>query len=385
MVAVAGPEVPRTVGEKPSSAGQVIPFRRATTIRSALSVSSSGTITASSQNTQVTIEGTGYMTGIVLEVSVVTASNSADVAFNEDAPWNALDSVVLSDVSGESINLQGFDLYLLNKYGGWTTHGTLDAGSSDANIYSLTTGTGATGGSFKFLVRVPVAVNVRNFLGLLGNQDRALKYQLRSDIAASGTIYGTAPTAAGAITINRYYESVTVPGRTNSDGIPQEIMPAKFGVQHFGTRMISESPPVGGATVNHYLRRLGNTIRSLVLVFRENGSRASAEANMPERITFLLGDTTIFTETVGYRRWLMRNRFGYDADDGVIVYDFLTDLLREAGSEFGLDYLWTAGLVNAQFQITYPSGFGSTNNSLVILTSDLIVPDTVNLYAPDGV
>lgn len=325
------------------------------------------------------------MTGIVAEVTVTTAGNSATVAYQEDAPWSALDSVVLSDVSGESVNLTGYDLYLMNKYGGWYTHATHDEDSNDALIYALTAGTAVTGGSFKFFLRVPVATNVRNFLGLLGNQDRALKYQLRTDFAATGSIYSTGPTTAGAISINRYYESVTVPGRTNSEGTPQEIMPSKFGVQHFGTRTLADAPPLGGATVNHFLRRLNNTIRSLILVFRENGSRASAEANMPSRITFLLGDTTIFTETTDYRRWIMRQRFGLDADNGVLAYDFLTDIRREAGSEFGLDYLWTAGLVNAQFQITYPSGFGSTGNSLVIITSDLIVPDTVNLYAPDGV
>lgn len=386
MASIAGPEVPRTEGQRPSSAGQVIPFRRATTIRSALSVTSTGTVTAGAQNIQVTIEGTGYMSGIVLEVRVLTAANVAAVTYNEDAPWNALDSVVLSDVSGEAINLSGFDLYLLNKYGGWYTHSTLDTASLDANIYQLTAGAGAgLGGSFRFLVRVPVAVNVRNFLGLLGNQDRALKYQLRSDFAPSATIYGVAPTNAGAITINRYYESLTVPGRTNSEGTPQEIMPSKFGVQHFGTRTLSDSVPLGSSTVNHFLRRLNNTIRSLILVFRSNGTRLAAEAAMPTRISFLLGDTTIFTETTNYRRWLMRQRFGYDADNGVLVYDFLSDIKREAGSEFGLDYLWTAGLVNAQFQITYPAGFGAANNSLTIITSDLIVPDSVNLYAPDGV
>lgn len=384
MVAIAGPEVPRSEAGRPQSVGQMVPFRRATTRRSQINVVSTGTVTASQQNIQETIEGTGYMTGIVIEVDITTAGNALDVAYQEDAPWAAIASIILSDTTGESFNLTGFDAYLLNKYGGWYTHGTLESGSSDANIYSLTSGTGATGGSLKFFLRVPTAINNRNFLGALGNQDRALKYQLRTDFAASGNIYSTAPTTAGALTINRYYESLTVPPPTNSHGVQQEIMPQKFGVHHFATRTVAEAPPQGGTTVNHQLRRLNNTIRTIILVFRENGSRASAEANMPTRISLKLGDMLVLEDTTAYRRKVMYERFGYDADDGVLVYDWLTDVMHQAGSEFGLDYLWTGGLVNAELQITYPSGFGSTNNSLVIITSDLIIPDGVDFYAPDS-
>lgn len=383
MAAVAGPETPRQSTKGPG--GGMIPFRRATTRRVQLATQTSGvSITTAQQNLQVEIEGTGYMTGVLLDVRVTTAANAAATAYNEDAPWNALASVVLSDVSGEIFNLSGFSLYLLNKYGGFYTHSTLVSASTDTNIYSLTTGGGATGGSFRFKVRIPVAINNRNFLGLLGNQDRAMRYYLRTDIAPSATIYSVAPTNAGAVVIDRYYESVTVPGKTNAQGVPQQQYPPKFGVQHFGTQTIAPAAPLGGATVNHFLQRIGNTIRVIILVFRSNGSRATAEANMPTRLTWLLGDQTLFNDSTAYRRTVMRERYGFDADPGVLVYDWVEDFLQEAGSEFGLDWLWTAGLVNLQVQATYPAGFGAANNSLTIITDDLIVPDTIDVYAPDG-
>jgi hypothetical protein len=37
--------------------------------------------------------------------------------------------------------------------------------------------------------------------------------------------------------------------------------------------------------------------------------------------------------------------------------------------------------VNAQFQITYPAGIGSTANSLTVITDDLVIPPTVDIYA----
>ncbi len=122
-------------------------------------------------------------------------------------------------------------------------------------------------------------------------------------------------------------------------------------------------------------------MRNLILVFRENGSRASAEANMPDRIMFKLGDTVIWSEDTNLRRRLMFERFGFDAPDGVLVYDLITDLNNAAGSEFGDDWMFTAGLVSAQFEITYPSGFGSTNNSLTVITDDLMIPSNIDPFA----
>lgn len=381
---VGGPTIPSQEGNKPSSG--IIPWRRATTPRTAISVSTSKTMTTSTQNVAEQIEGTGYITGVNLEVVCTTAANAAAVAFQPDGPYSVLDSISFSDSGGESLNLSGFELYLANLYCGFNPHSTLDSGSSDTNIYQAVTGAVATGGSFRFHLMIPIAINTRNFLGLLGNQDRAMKYTLRSDIAASTSVYSTSPTTLGTVTINRTYMNVTVPSRSSADGTPQQQYPPKFGVIHYLTRSVISTAPVGGSTVNHYLPRIGNTIRFLILVFKSNSTRATAESNAPTRIQFQLGDTPIFQESWQYRRRVMRQRYGFDAPAGVLVYDFASDVFPTVtGGEFGLDWLWTNGLANAQFQITYPSGFGSTANSLTVITDDLLVPPGVDVYAPDGV
>ena len=119
----------------------------------------------------------------------------------------------------------------------------------------------------------------------------------------------------------------------------------------------------------------------IILVFRSNGSRATAETNAPTLITFKLGDVPIFSETLAMRRLTMYQRFGFDAPAGVLAYDAISDFVLAAGNELGEDYYWTNGLVNAQFEISYPAGFGSTNNSLDIITDDLQVPQGIDLYA----
>lgn len=382
-VAVGGPV---TQVQEPQP-GSSIPFRRATTFRTALLQTTSQLITTSSQGVDVVIEGSGYVYALDLHVNATTAGNAAATAFQEDGPWSALDTVVSRDVNGELINLSGYHLRVANLYAGYMKFKdapvrTETAPSADtANIFNTITGAGATGGTFRFHILVPYGLNRRDLRGILGNQDRAQKYSLRSDIGASTSIYSTSPTTLPTINIERIYENYAVPAQSNANGAPQAQYPDDFGILHYITQAVNASPPQGSATINHFLPRLGNTIRLIGLVIRSNGSRSTAETNSPTRIQFNLGDTPLFVETVAYRRMEMWRRYGFDAPNGVLIYDFMTDIIGIAGDELGDDYLFTNGLVNAQFQITYPAGMGSTNNSLTVITDDLVIPPTVDIYA----
>lgn len=355
--------------------GQIpaVPFRRGTLERTEILPSDTGTITTGTQRIERTIEGSGFVYGINLQVVVTTAGNAAAVAYTEDAPWAALDSVIFRDVNGELLNLTGYDLYLANlvnrQYSGRYPDATTV--TADTGLFNLVAGAVATGGSFTFWLRVPVGINRRDLIGILGNQDRAQKYSLRNDIGASGAIYTVAPTAAGAFSVNKFYENYAVPMPVTPQGQPQEILPGHFGTLHFLTSSIADAAPIGGGTIGHYLRRIGNTVRYIVLVFRSNGSRATAAANAPTNIRLKVGEDTIFNESFDYRQFLMFERYGFDFPNGVLVYDALHDFGPGAGFELGDDYYHTQAIVNAQFQITYPAGFGATNNSLRIITDDL--------------
>lgn len=387
-VAVGGP-VTQVQEQNP---GRAIPFRRATTFRVAQLQSTAQTMTAGTQQVDVVIEGSGYVYGIDLHIFQTTAGNAAATAFFEDGPWSAVDTLVFRDVNGELVNLTGFHARLMNEYAGYvrfleaSNRAVTPVTADTANIYNAVTGAGATGGSYRFHLWVPIGLNKRDLRGILGNQDRAQKYSLRTDIAsgagaATGPLYTTAPTALGVHNIERYYYNYAVPARANANNAAQAQFPDDFGILHYSTQSISPSAPQGGATVNHYLARLGNTIRLLIIELKSNGTRATAETNIPTRIQFNVGDTPIFVETPATRRWEMWKRYGFDAPNGVLVYDFITDLVSAAGDELGVDYLYTNGLVNAQFQITYPAGFGAANNTMTVLTDDLVIPPTVDIYA----
>lgn len=362
------------------------PFRMATLERAENVGQTSLQITTSEQTVENILPGTGFLYGIDLFVQNVTSANAATVAFFEDAPYSALSSIILADVNGEIVNVDGFSLEMAGRYGGWKNYAQEFVNKSgDANIWLLTAGAGGTGGSFTFHMMIPVSLNRRQLIGIVGNQDRSQQYRLRHNYAsgaaaASGPIYTTAPTTQGTMTVTRFYESYAVPNAVNDTGRPNQVVPGHYGVIPYITKSVSEATPVGGSQVTHYLRRIGNVIRTLVLVLRSNGTRASAESNLPTSIQLKIGNETIFTESVGYRRHLMFNRYGFDAPQGVLCYDFIHDFYGRAGLELGFDWLWSQNLSQVQFLITYPAGFGSTNNSLTFITCDMIVPPGANVY-----
>jgi hypothetical protein len=355
---------------------KMLPFRRATVERSDMLPSESLTMTTSQQPILRDLQGDGFMYEILLHVNASASGNAANVAFNEDAPWNAINNPVLKDVNGELVNLKdGFELYLCNL--AMKNYAVKDITGSAQ--YSVTTGAVGAGGSFNFWLPVPVGINRNNLLGIVGNQDRAQKYSLRTNLAASSDVYSTAPTTLPSVIIEKYYENYSVPLANAPDGTPQQQLPDAYGVLHFLTSSIDQTAPSAGSK-NHYLQRIGNTIRYIILVFRQGTGtpRANAEAAMnsnssPAIITFKVGSDTIFYETYNARRVKMYNRYGFDWPAGVLVYDTIHDNLAGAGVEHGNDWYHTAGLSNCQFIINYPSAFtANANNSLTVITDDLV-------------
>lgn len=367
-VMMQGPAV--TSGPGGGQQQPLIPFRRATVERSTVLPGESVPLGAAYTSIERTIEGTGFLYAVRLGFSAVTSGNAATVVFAEDAPWNALGLITLRDPNGELVNVpNGYYLYLANLAQKNYANRWLDQSTQSV----LTAGVGGgLGGSFTQYLDVLVGTNRRDLTGIVGNQDRSVKYTLRTDINPGSLIYATPPTALPTLNLGKWLETYSVPLPVGPNGVQQQVLPDGYGTLHFTTVTTSDTAPLGGSTGNHYLRRIGNTIRFIILVFRSNLLRANAETNAPSLITFKVGDDTLFTETWQNRKTKMYERYGFDWPAGVLIYDALHDFSSDAGFELGDDYLHTQALVNAQFQVTYPAGFGSTGNSLVFLTDDLV-------------
>jgi hypothetical protein len=332
-----------------------------------------------------TVRGAGYMYGIVLDFNATGGTDTGGVWY-EDAPFSAIQQLILQDVSGQLILADGFSLWLHNLFAANYRYRYVEAatGTSVApKDGALTVAgsalflNGAASGNTRFQVRASVGFNRRDLTAVLGNQDRAQQYDLNVTIAtaaasATGPIFTTSPAtgAASTYTMTPYYENYAVPLPQSPTGAPQQVLPPSFGTLHYITKSVNATPPAGGSQVNHYISRIGNTVRGYILALRSNSTRANAEANVPTNLTVKFGDTPQFVESWTYRRYLMYEYYGFEWPAGVVVYPDICDFGPGAGSELGNSYLYTQTISEAQFLITYPAGFGSTANSLTVITDD---------------
>ncbi|MDE3097600.1 MAG: hypothetical protein KGK07_16560 [Chloroflexota bacterium] len=347
-----------------------IPFRRATYERGQPMDGDTVTPGAAQQILQHTVVGDGYMYAIIDRVVANASGNAAAVAYAEDAPWSFFQRVQLNDVSGDLINLSGFELYLSNLLQGQFAVFLPDS-VAHSSLFTLTSGAVGTGGSYAFSVRYPVGLNHRDLVGIAANQSQTIKYTLTETVAPSTNIYTTAPTTVPQAAITRAYVNYAVPNTTSATGVPQDVIPPSWGIIH---RLSSASldVPNGGSVVRHNLRQVGQTIRGLVLIFRSNGSRATAETNNPTNIQLIAGSATIFNLDWFTLKEMAFRRYGVDMPNGVLPLDWIHDFREKAGDEVGDDYLHTRDLTSLYLNITYPAGFGSTNNSLTAITDELL-------------
>jgi hypothetical protein len=250
--------------------------------------------------------------------------------------------------------------------------------SLDTNVYQLLAGIGGgVGGSFRAPLKLPVAINPRSLIGLLGNQDRAVKYELRTDLAPDTSIYTVNPTALPTVQVNVHLHNATVPAPVDENRRPQEPMPAHYGVIHTLNELQSEASPVASSTINHFLRGLGNTVRYIILVFRDP-TGARNDAILPTKIALKIGSDTVFSESSAHRRQIMRDQYGFDAPAGVLVYTFAHDFGPFVGYEMGDDWINTRDISNAQFECSY-GAFGAGNGSLKVIVDQLMIPDRMDL------
>lgn len=379
----AGVTLQATPTTQPGKGGMV-PFRTATTRKIEMGAMTANVHTAAQQLITNVLEGTGYLAGVDIDVNLVTAGNvNAGTAYLADAPWNILQNVSFKAIGPDLITVTGYSLYLLNRYGGFGVRpGDVGPGyiSADPRVFVLTAGA-SNGTVVHFTLRLPTAINNRNLIGLMGNQDAGTKYQLTTDLAPNAAVYGAnLPTNPGTITIQRYLDYCSVPGALDAAGQPQQQVPPAYGVLHMISELRSEGVPVAGATVNHFLRSLGNTDRVFILVFRDsNGARS--DLMIPDRISLRVGADVIFTETSAHRRKTMYDRYGFDSPAGVLVYDYISDFVGNAGFELGDDWFNSSNVPNAQFECTYPpvGVWATTPGSLTILTDQLVVPSQLDV------
>lgn len=288
----------------------------------------------------------GYVRGLYILCQATTAGNSAATAFEEDGPFIVYQTVQFSDTNNKPIvgPLTGHDLYLIQKYGGYGF-------SSDAkasNIYSVTTGAGATGGSFTFVLKVPIEIVARDGLGALENKSASAVYKLDLTLNTIDNVYSTNPTNAPSIRTR-----IEQFGWMDSD--QQDYMkspadpnpPALNTVQYWDKQTLTLS----AGAINQRLNTFSGLVRNLIFELRDStGSRSQGDSDFPDPFELHYDKTVPIDRLKLIWRQMISEYWGYSAateatatansrDNGVYPEPYTLDYGLQPGAESRFGYL----------------------------------------------
>lgn len=322
------------------------------------------------------VSPTGWLRALWLDFTLTIAGNSATPVLAADGPWSLITKCTLYDLGGEVvIQITGYEWMALNKFGGY-----FEIGDPRQDItYSVTTGSGASAGSFHFILAIPFEAVARSGLGTVQNESKpGWKVEIYADSAAN--VFSTQPTGTGtaSLRVRGYPESYTEPLDMAPNGRPFAQTPPLPGTIQYWK---SENAPKSSGNFTFDLSNgIGFPIRNIVYYVRaqSDSTRATGDTNFPDPSTLLLGNVNLFTRSKNL--WISRlgKDFGLTSttvdtamgrENGVYPVWFTRDFALRAGAEVGYKYLDTQ--VNSLVRWT---GSAGTALTIFALTNWLAVP-----------
>lgn len=298
----------------------------------------------------------GFLANLWMLVTCITAGNSAAVAFADDAPFNCMSRVEFRDVGSQPQVgvIDGYQLYVTNKYGGYVFQGDPKAGS----VYSVTAGAGATGGSFTFILFVPVMMVRRDAFGELENTSASATFSMDASLAPTVNVYDTAPTVAGTVRLRYLLEGHQDPDDTDINGMAvAQAPPASQTTQYW------ESSPIDIALggFSRTIRNFNGLLRTLVFIPRgaADTNRSTGETAIPGGPFTLQYEANLLHNAVQFefwRQWICTH-YGYTGalpaagteaaattanarDHGVYpIPDWILNFGNQVGAELRFTYL----------------------------------------------
>lgn len=348
------------------------PFITATKRRDLPTFDQTLTQTTSTQNYAV-FQATpdGYLAALYIIVTCTTSGNSATVAFNADAPFNVIQTLLWTDPANNPLigPMSGHDLYECIKFGGYS----FSDDAKQSPVYSVTTGSGSTGGSFEFVLRLPIEIVKRDAFGSVPNKSGSATYKLNLTLAASTDVYSTAPTTLGTVRVQIQQKSYADPNSTDGKGnSAAQDPPAVNTFQYWNKQSIILN---AGAMSNVRFNSFNGYARNLIFELRDsNNSRQQGDSDFPA--IFQMVYETIMPINRLKESWkhMIGENFGYvnavetagGRDYGVYPEWYTTDYGLKPGAESRLGYL---PITDATALNLYGTIGGSGSHTLNIFTN----------------
>lgn len=364
----------RTNGQGAALPVALVPFTRASSER----VESSGIdvsrqLSASAQDFQFDVPAVGYLRSLVVLVEA-TGGTATGAAATEDGPWNVLQDIAVTEPNGAPIFScnSGFELYLINKWGGYRPNSDPKANPAWSTVAAGT-------GNFSFLLRIPLEINAREALGSLPNQNAAATFKLRFRLAATATVLSGTITAAPTVRVRTWTEAWEQPA-VSSAGAPNQIHPPAVNTTQFWS---AQTYNVSQGEQQIRQNRVGQYIRNLIFILRDSTTptRSDGEANWPDPFRLYLDARPVLELNKTVWKQYLYERFGRGAagdspgqkDNGVYVLSYTHDQDGSAGYE--LNDLWQPTLGTTRFE--FSGNFLNSAGTLTVLTNDVAVAGSV--------
>lgn len=293
-----------------------VPFCRAARRKSGQAYQDQYTLGAAPVTARpIEVPASGFIRYLEFLFTVTSTGNSATVAApgaTLQFPWNLIASIQVTNAAGDSITvpLTGYELYLINKYGGVCEPPNNDP-YNDPAFTAVTTGAGGTAGGFRFRLRFPFEIDPRDALCALPNMASNKSYQVIVAWSSVATIFagGTAPngTVTLALTVDQHYWGQPQP--SNAQGMPQETEPAGNGSVSLFRRQ-ADTVSAGGRVMQLY--NVGNVIRySVHYLLSSAANNPRTDADFPAISYFRLNNDQLFIKRQVQWQSEMRERYGF--------------------------------------------------------------------------
>jgi hypothetical protein len=302
-----------------------------------------------------------YLRGLWIQAVCTTSGNSATVTFAGDGPFNVFQSITFQDANQKPIvgPFDGYTLMLVNKFGGYQYNDDPRASAT----YVATTGGGGTGGSFTFVLYVPLEVDNRDTLGSLQNKSASSAFQLLLTVNTNASVYGTVPTSPGTLVTTVLEDGWLQPKSVDTSGTPLSQAPPQLGTTQYWTR--GSYTALNGSVQVQLTQGLGYPIRQFLAVNYDTAtglSRATGDTNFPTSSQFIFRGTSFYNVTKTMWQDQMSRQYGFTAtakdsanglENGVYALPFHNDFGLQDGDEMRNGYLVTQQGDQFQYVGTY--------------------------------
>lgn len=318
-------------------------------------------------------EPNGFLRGAYVLVEGTTAGNAAAVAFTADGPFSVIDTISFSDTNNKPIigPLGGHDLYEAVKFGGYAFMDDM----KQSPVYSATTGSGATGGSFAFVLPLPIEISRRDGLGSLVNKSSSATFDVTIRLAPLNAVYTTAPTAAPSVRVRIQQVGWMDPNGADMRGNPVAQVPPANNTTQFWSK---QTMTVNSGTFNAKLQGMDGLIRNFVFILTDNaGSRQVGDADFPDPFNLQYETAQPVSRLKTIWRHMIGEWWGYNQavetpggrDYGVYPETYCYDMSESPGNETRFGYLPVSSASNVSLNGTIG---GSGTHTVTVLVNRVV-------------